>query len=141
MPYFPPKGGGSGGSVDSVNGKTGNVVLTYNDVAPSRSTVSRSGATGNVNLTVSSDSFHLVSMTASAATRVRGYRSISDRTADESRLAGTVPASQGVVLFEFVFDEAGTYWTTGFKTFLTEDSTTLYLRVDGTANLDLVLEA
>jgi len=141
MPYFPPNGGGSGGAVSSVNGKNGAVVLTYADVKPTRSTFSSTSASGNITLGVNTDSFHLVSFTASAVTRVRGYRSIADRTADQPRAAGEIPDRQGIVLFEFVFESADTFWSTGFKTFLNSGATTLYLRVDGTADIELVIES
>jgi hypothetical protein len=99
-------------------------------------------ASGYTEANVGTDSFHLVKLSSSGPARVRGYRNTSDYTSDEARPQGTPPEIQGKVLFEFVFDSSGEFWSTGFKTFLEENDTILYLNIEASTatNVTLTIE-
>lgn len=98
------------------------------------------GASGNTSVDVGADEFSLVSVQASGATRVRAYRSTADRSADAIRPLGVRPPVQGRVLFEFNFQGANTYHSTGYKCFLPASTTTLYLAVSAAADLTFNIE-
>lgn len=105
-----------------------------------RATVTKNAANGNTSVSMDSDTFTLISLQASAACRVRAYRSTADRTADAARAAGTPPTEQGLCLFEYIFDGPHTFWSTGFKSFLPAGVPTCYLAVEGPADLTFTIE-
>jgi hypothetical protein len=97
----------------------------------SRQTINLVGANGDGTVMMS-QGFSIVKVTASAACRLRLYRSAADRTADAGRDDSTPAPIQGIVLGEFVWPFAGTtYWTTGYVARLEAGDSTVYYRIDG----------
>ncbi len=103
---------------------------------PSEITTQVSG-TGNGSFVTGAPEFRIVSITSDVPCRLRMYRSITDRTADQARPHTVAPEVQGVVLAEFRWQEPATYWATGYVASLGE-SGVVYYRVDGgPASLDI----
>lgn len=94
-----------------------------------RQTLALSAVNGEGTITLG-QAFRLIWIEASAACRVRFYRSASDRTADASRPYTLDPAVKGIVLGEFRWTSAGRYWSTGYIASLEDLETTVYYRVD-----------
>ena len=93
---------------------------------------------GNGTFDVGVDAFRVISIEADGPCRLRLYRDAADRTADESRPHTEAPAVQGIVLAEFRWESAHTYWATGFVSFLYDGTSTVYYRVDdGPATVDI----
>lgn len=103
-----------------------------------RQTTTLSAVSGNGTFPITASAFRLINMTSAGAGRIRLYRSSADRTADASRPYDEAPAVQGIVLAEFRWEAAGTYWATGFVSSLAAGDTTVYYRVDdGPATIDI----
>ena len=134
-------GDGGGGAVASVNGQSGTVVLDADDVgalpAGSRTTTVLTGATGDQTVELAA-SARVLSLTVSAACRVRLYRSTAQRTADAAREFTTTPVGDAVLL-DVLLTAAGTLWTNPVVD-VARDGTEFYLRVDGTADLTITWE-
>lgn len=133
-------GVGALGGVVLVDPATGLPYRATGGGGGARKEISLESASGDTSADVEAEGFHLINIAASAPTRVRGYRSAQDRSDDSPRPAGESPLVQGVVLFDFVFDSPATYWSTGYKCFLPEGSTALYLAVSDTADISLEIE-
>ncbi len=103
-----------------------------------RTVTTLSAVSGNGTFDVGVDAFRVISIEADGPCRLRLYRDAADRTADESRPHTEAPAVQGIVLAEFRWESAHTYWATGFVSFLYDGTSTVYYRVDdGPATVDI----
>lgn len=101
---------------------------------PARQTTSIVGATGDGTVTLAAAA-RILAIEASAACRVRLYRSAAQRTADAGRAVTTPPsAGQDVVLADHDFAAAGTQWTNPAYV-MARTEATFYYSVTGTADL------
>lgn len=100
--------------------------------APARQTTTLSAATGDLTITLTL-TVRVLSIEASAACRVRLYRSAAQRTADAARAFTTAPAGDAV-LCDHLFTAAGAQWTNPVYD-LVRDGDLFYVAVTGTADV------
>lgn len=95
-----------------------------------RQVTNLASASGDGAITMS-ESFRIISMTASAACRIRLYRTSADRATDSARPYTNAPAVKGVVLAEFRWTAGGvTYWAEGQTASLAAGTDIVYYNVD-----------
>ena len=109
-----------------------------------RDTTTLTGATGNGTVSLA-ESAWIVHVAASAACRLRVYRSSTDRAADAARpfQSSRNEAAANGCLLDWLFDAAGGDWggrTTGVVPHFVSDSATYYTAVTGTADVSITWE-
>jgi len=131
--------GGSTGQVLSKSSGT-NYATQWSDVTsllPSSQITTLTSATGDGS-SAFADAFRIIKITASAACRIRFYRSSANRTSDMGRAYTTVPPTDGTLLAEFRWESPATFWTSGFTSNLDAGQNTVYWRIDdGTATVTI----
>lgn len=138
----PPTGGGA--DLPPVGGE-GDVLTTVDGAwiaAPAQGGSTAREVTGVASSgdqsVVLAPSVRLVSVEAGAGTRVRVYRSASQREADRHRLFSSVPAQDGC-LADFKFVDAGVVWANPQPSISSVDGV-FFLTIDGSAGTSLTWE-